>query len=94
MQTLYDFGIEVQKIREAIDSIEVKGAKNASLLTYAYSKCNDIINSINEVIEKEQNTPPETDDELFEDRYGETDETIIMEEEGEMNGEPNSGTTA
>ena len=89
MQTLYDFGMEVQKIREAIDSIEVKGAKNASFVVYAYNKCNDIINAINQIID-EQQTPPsgQNGEETIK-----TDENF-EEEEGEMNGEPDSGTTA
>lgn len=89
MQTLYDFGVEVQKIREAIDSIEVKGAKNASFIVYAYNKCNDIINAINQIID-EQQTPPsgQNGEETIE-----TDENF-EEEEGEMNGEPDSGTIA
>lgn len=91
MQTLYDFGMEVQNIREAIDSIEVKGAKNASFVVYAYNKCNDIINEINRIIGEQQTSPEngQNGEETFE-----TDSEPIMEEEGEMNGEPNSGTTA
>lgn len=88
MQTLYDFGLEVQKIREAIDNIEAKGARNASFIVFAYNKCNDIINAINQIIEKQQNPPSSQNGEDI----IETDEKPIMEEEGEMNGEPDSGT--
>lgn len=49
MQTLYDLGVEVTKIREAINSIEVKGEQNASLVVYSVKKCNDIIEAINAV---------------------------------------------
>ena len=42
MQTLYEFGMEVTRVREAIDSIEVRGHENASLVEYAFNKCNDI----------------------------------------------------
>ncbi len=93
MQTLYDFGMEVQKIREAINGLTVKGAENASLVVYAFNKCNDIIKAINEVIDRQQN-PPEGqngNDQL--EVSMKTDETILGEE-GEMNGEPDSGTTA
>lgn len=47
--TLYDFGIEITKIREAINSLEVKGEQNASLIVYAFRKCNDLITAINEI---------------------------------------------
>ena len=36
--TLYDFGIEVAKIREAINSLEIKGEQNASLVVYAIGR--------------------------------------------------------
>ena len=48
MRTLYDFGLEVAKIREAINSLEVKGGENASLIVYAIEKCNGLIAAINE----------------------------------------------
>lgn len=48
MKTLYDFGLEVSKIREATNSLEVKGEQNASLIVYIVQKCNDIIQAINE----------------------------------------------
>lgn len=82
MHTLYDFGLEVQNIREAIDSLEVKGNKNASLVVYAYNKCNDIITAINNIIVQQQNPPA-----------GQNGEEI-EKEEGEMNGEPDSGPAA
>lgn len=95
MQTLYDFGVEVQNIREAIDSLEIKGSRNASFVVYAYNKCNDIINEINRII-GEQQTPPESgqngEDSLHVEF--ETDPEPIMEEKGEMNGEPDSGITS
>lgn len=94
MRTLYDFGMEVQKIREAINSMTTKGAENASLIVYAVNKCNDIIQAINDVIDQQQN-PPE-DDQIGEDTLHvdfETTDTIV-EEEGEVNGEPDPGTTA
>lgn len=97
MQTLYDFGIEVQKIREAINSITVKGADNASFVVYAVNKCNDIIKAINVVIEQQEQNPPESqngeDDPC---NQVETDDTPIMTaEEGEVNdGEQDRGVTS
>lgn len=58
MNTLMDLGQEVLKIREAIDSVELKGIdqikKNASYLAYAYDKCNSIIQSINQIAESQR----------------------------------------
>lgn len=92
MQTLYDFGMEVQKIREAVNGITVKGSDNASLVVYAVSRCNDIIKAINDVIDQQQ-TPPENGQNGEEETY-KTDPEPIMEEEGEMNGEPDSDITS
>ena len=49
MKTLYDFGLEVSKIREATNSLEVKGEQNASLIVYIVQKCNSIVEAINEI---------------------------------------------
>lgn len=46
--TLYDFGLEVAKIREAVNSLEVKGDNNAALIVYSVEKCNELIRAINE----------------------------------------------
>ena len=86
MQTLYDLGLEIEHIREAVDSMTVTGNRNASLVVYIFGKCNELIQSINE-ISQQLNTPPEEENQ----DDGETDETIIVEEEGEMNGEQDSG---
>ena len=75
--TLYDLGMEVTKIREAINSLEVKGESNASLVVYAFRKCNDIIEAINAVVSQQDSS-----------QNGEEQ----TEEEGEVNGEPDSGT--
>lgn len=80
MQTLYDFGIEVQKIREAVNNLTVKGSENASLVVYAVGKCNDIIQAINEIVEKQSASP--------EDQNGDKE----SQEEVEIDGEQDSGT--
>lgn len=49
MKTLYDLGMTVTSIREAIDKLEIRGCQNASLIKYAYEKCNDIIKVINDI---------------------------------------------
>ena len=55
MVTLMDLGKEIIKIREAIDSIEIRGVdqikKNAPYLSYAYERCNAIIRELNEIAE-------------------------------------------
>lgn len=49
MVTLYDLGMEISKIRNALNAIEVRGQQNASLLVYAYDKCTELIGEINEI---------------------------------------------
>ena len=49
MTTLYDFSMELVNMRKALDTIEVVGPKNASLLVYVYDKCNKLIDTINDV---------------------------------------------
>lgn len=48
MNTLYDLAMEIARIRDAVNAIEVKGRQNASLVTYAFDKCNGLIQMINE----------------------------------------------
>ena len=54
MLTLYDFGMEITQIREAADSIEIKGAANAARVVLITDKCNELIHAINEAL----NMPP------------------------------------
>ena len=61
MQTLLDFGQEVIKIREAVNSLEVKGEANAALIVYTVQKCNDIILEINNIA-KNQNGSEEVNE--------------------------------
>lgn len=64
--TLYDLGMEIQKIREAINALKTKGAKNASRIVYATSKCNSLIQAINETIaEKQQSIDKPRDEGLY-----------------------------
>lgn len=49
MKTFNDFEIEVMRIREAINDINIKGEHNASLVVYSIGKCNDIINALHEI---------------------------------------------
>jgi len=54
MKTLYDLGIEVTKIREAVNSLEVKGGENAALVVYMIEKCNSVISAINEACQPQK----------------------------------------
>lgn len=57
MKTLKDLGQEIIKIREAINNVEIRGVdqikKNAPYLTYAYDKCNSIIQSLNQIADEQ-----------------------------------------
>lgn len=92
MSSLYDLIMEVQKIREAIDSIEVKSVRNASFIVYAYNKCNDIVEVLKRSIDGERVSPKPNQN--GEEKEYETDSEPIMEEVGEKNGEPNRAITS
>ncbi len=55
MVTLMDLGNEVMKIREALNELEVKGKRNASILVFADETCNKIVNMINDAAKQAQN---------------------------------------
>ena len=93
MITLYDFGIKLMKIREAADTIEIKGSANAARIVFINDTCNELIREINEASEVAASNPPS--DQNGSDVLNvqlQTDDTI-MEEEGEMNGEPDSAAS-
>jgi len=92
MLTLYDFGMEITQIREAADSIEIKGSANAARIVLITDKCNELIQAINEASEYAASNPPvgQNGEDTIKVEL-QTDDTIV-EEEGEMNGEPDSGT--
>lgn len=52
MATLYEFGNEIVKIREAVNEIKVCGHKDASRVVYITEKCNAIIRMINNAAEE------------------------------------------
>ena len=43
MELLLTLRREIEKIRAAVDEIEVKGSKNRVLATYAFEKCSQMI---------------------------------------------------
>lgn len=55
MITLGSIINDVSKIRDAIDKVEIKGSGNRFLIDFAYNKCTDLINSINEAATELQN---------------------------------------
>lgn len=77
MLTLYDLGKEVKRIQELARSLTVSGYDSSLNVVVIVEKCNDLILQINNVTAQLMNPP---------DRQN-------GGEEGELNGEPNSGTT-
>lgn len=53
--TLLEFSTELQKVREAIKQITVKGYENASLIVYAVDRCTALIQMIDEVMQLREN---------------------------------------
>lgn len=68
MNNLYDFGQAIIQIRNAADIVEVKGAKNAALISLIYEKCNEIITELNKFIQEKTESKQETKNQV-----GETD---------------------
>lgn len=100
MTTLYDIGLGIQKIREAADSISITGSKNAYMIVYITEKCNELIQSINDTIHAIEEEGKERQQctqgvcgEHMDIITGETGEMILCED-GDDIGEPDSGTVA
>ena len=55
MLTLGEIINEISKIRDLIDSVEVKGYDNCHRMTVAYERCNNLITAINQVAKEIQN---------------------------------------
>ena len=64
MRTLYDFGIAITEIRDAVDTIEVKGAKNAALISMVFQKCNAMISDLNKIVEDQNKKDNEEQEEV------------------------------
>ena len=73
MATLYEIGQEVMRIREAVNSLEVKGQQNARLIVYCFDKCNGIIQAINDATNRNlavqndksaENVPPDKEGDM------------------------------
>ena len=61
MQSLYDIGKTIIQIREAANSLEVKGQQNAAYIVFIHGKCNDLIEVINEISRNANNPDPKAD---------------------------------
>lgn len=79
MSTLQDIVNEILKIREAIDQVEVKGNQNRTLLSYAYGRCDVLIQAIQE-----------TERQILNENQNGSKETNTLTEDGEVIGEQNS----
>ncbi len=79
MSTLQDIVNEILKIREAIDQVEVKGNQNRTLLSYAYGKCDGLIQAIQE-----------TERQILNENQNGSKDTNTLTEDGEVIGEQNS----
>lgn len=69
MTNLYDLGKAIMEIRDAADIIEVKGAKNAGLVSLIFQRCNEIIIELNKIVQSKK----EENSEDPQDQVGETD---------------------
>ena len=53
MYTLNDLMQNIEDVKNAVNSIEVKGRQNSVLVVYANDKCVEILNSIKDFLNKE-----------------------------------------
>lgn len=59
MASLYDLGKGIQEIRAAVDTVEVKGSQNCKLISFAYNRCNELIQLINDTVREKVASKPE-----------------------------------
>ena len=62
MKSLYEFGKEIVRIREAINSVKIKGRKNASLVVFACNRCDELIEEINQIARNAEEQASEQSD--------------------------------
>lgn len=75
-KSLYDFGQGISKIREAVNSMEIKGRQNSAYVVFVNHQCDELIEDINEIA-RNADTPAQ-------------DPTMNEETDGDLN-EQNSG---
>lgn len=60
MRTLGEFGKAIEQIREATESVEVRGRANRAYMDLIYEKCNEMIRALNAIAaEAEETAAPE-----------------------------------
>lgn len=75
-KTLYDFGQSISKIREAVNSMEIKGRQNSAYVVFVNHQCDELIEDINEIARnaetpaQEPTMNEETDGDLNEQNSG------------------------
>lgn len=47
---LYDFAQDIVKIREAVNSIEVRGSANSAYIVFISDKCDELVRDIKEAV--------------------------------------------
>lgn len=55
MITLIDLAKKIMLVQETIDSMEIKGVKNAKAAVSAYEQCNEILEDLKATVEEIQN---------------------------------------
>lgn len=75
-KSLYDFGQGISKIREAVNSMEIKGRQNSTYVVFVNHQCDELIEDLNEIVRNANATAQ--------------DPTMNEETDGDLN-EQNSG---
>lgn len=60
MKSLYDFGRTIVQIREAANSIEIKGRDNSAYIVFINNKCDELIESFDEIARRAEKTTPKS----------------------------------
>lgn len=59
MPSVNDIILDLKRIQNALDTMTIKGADNASLLMYAYNTCTNMIGMFEDALEQALNPPPQ-----------------------------------
>ena len=64
MNTIYELGSAIEQIRSAANTIEVSGARNIEAVYTIFKLCNNIIEVLNEIVEKNSINPENQDGDI------------------------------
>jgi len=64
MNTIYELGSAIEQIRSAANTIEVSGARNIEAAYTIFKLCNNIIEVLNEIVEKNSINPENQDGDI------------------------------